>query len=94
MWCATLQRCLELRLEEHAPILHSETGRQVFRKYKNVLVNIVQLGNYHLRSWTLLSVYIRAYSFRIIVLLIALIFGFLGSRSGNMSISEYFDSKP
>lgn len=57
MWCATLQRCLELRLEEHAPILHSETGRQVFRKYKNVLVNIVQLGNYHLRSWTLLSVH-------------------------------------
>jgi hypothetical protein len=29
----------------------------VFRKYKNVLVNIVQLGNYHLRSWTLLSVH-------------------------------------
>ncbi len=57
MWCATLQRCLELRLEEHAPILHSETGRQVFRKYKNVLVNIVQLGNNHLRSWALLNVY-------------------------------------
>lgn len=56
MWCATLQRCLELRLEEHAPILHSETGRQVFRKYKNLLVTIVQLGNNLLRSWTLLSV--------------------------------------
>lgn len=56
MWCATLQRCLELRLEEHAPILHSETGRQVFRKYKNLLVTIVQLGNNLLRSWSLLSV--------------------------------------
>jgi hypothetical protein len=56
MWCATLQRCLELRLEEHAPILHSETGRQVFRKYKNVLTTIVQLGNNHLRNWALLNV--------------------------------------
>ncbi len=61
MWCATLQRCLEIRLEEHAPILHSETGRQVFRKYKNLLVTIVALGNNLLRTWTLLSVSLTFY---------------------------------
>ena len=56
MWCSTLQRCLEIRLEEHAPILHSETGKQVFRKYKNLVVTIVQLGNNLLRNWTLMTV--------------------------------------
>lgn len=56
MWFSTLQRCLELRLEEHAPILNSDLGRQVFRRYKNLLVNIVQLGSHILRSWILLSV--------------------------------------
>ena len=56
MWCATLQRCLEIRLEEHAPILNSEIGRLVYRKYKSVVVNIVQLGNFLLRNWNLLTV--------------------------------------
>lgn len=57
MWCATLQRCLDLRMEEHAPILNtSEVGRQVYRKYKSLLHSIVQLGTNLLRSWNLLSV--------------------------------------
>lgn len=51
-----MHRCLELRMEEHAPILNSEIGRQVYRKYKGLLLNIVQLGTQFLRSWNLLSV--------------------------------------
>lgn len=89
MWCASLQRCLELRLEEHAPILHSETGRQVFRKYKNLLVTIVQLGNNHLRSWTLLSVCLTIIIFWIKILCFIL----LANRSGELFVSEYFDTK-
>ena len=58
MWCAMLQRCLDLRMEEHAPILNSEIGRQVYRKYKGLLQGIVQVGTNLLRCWNLLSVYL------------------------------------
>jgi hypothetical protein len=56
MWCCTLQKCLEQRLYEHAPILNSDLGRDVTRKCKNLLLSIAQIGVNLLRSWNILSV--------------------------------------
>ena len=56
MWCCTLQRCLEQRLYEHAPILNSELGRDVTRKCKSLLLSLAQIGVSLLRTWRIMSV--------------------------------------
>ena len=58
MWCTTMQRNLQQRMEEHAAILNSATGGQVMRRYNQLMAYITQLGNNILRSWNLLTVLI------------------------------------
>ena len=56
MWCYTLQRSLEQRIYDHAPILKSPLGAEVTRKCKNILLSIVQYGMNLLGNWATLSV--------------------------------------
>lgn len=56
MWFATIQRCLEQRIEEHAPILNSGIGSQVLRRHNQLMAQITHFGHNLLQNWNLMTV--------------------------------------